>query len=67
MANNTKPFWCYIWHQQIFPYVCMHRYKKGMKKCQGCNTGKRLVQAELARVRAQSATEKEHGISHDGD
>jgi len=65
-ATNTadKPFWCYGWHQQIFPYLCMHRYKKGMKKCEGCKKGKELIEQESANLKKENMR---HGKSHDGD
>jgi len=47
MADNDKPFWCYVWRQQVFPDLCMHRYKKGMKKCEGCRKGKELLEEKI--------------------
>jgi len=55
MANNSKPFWCFGWHQQIFSYLCMHRYKKGMKQCEHCKKGKKLVARELDALREEAA------------
>jgi len=62
VTNNNKPFWCYGWHQQIFPYLCMHRYKKGMKKCEGCGKGKELLEEEM-KVLKQEARELGGSVS----
>lgn len=40
MAN--KWFFCARWRQQITEEVCLRRFKKGLKKCKGCEKGEAL-------------------------
>lgn len=51
MINKGKPFWCERWHQHIYEHLCIHRYKKGLKKCEGCATGLRLVSEEIGKLK----------------
>lgn len=38
-----KYFWCKRWRQQIEERVCLSRYKKGLKKCEGCSKGEAVA------------------------
>jgi len=51
MTNKGISFFCERWHQQIYERLCIHRYKKGLKKCEGCETGKRLVGEEITKIK----------------
>jgi len=47
MINKGKSFWCERWHQQVYERLCMHRYMKGLKKCEGCEKGEALLNQEV--------------------
>jgi len=47
MMNKGKSFWCERWHQQVYERLCMHRYRKGLKQCEGCDRGKELIEQEI--------------------
>ena len=47
MTNKGNSFWCAKWHQQVYERLCMHRYMKGLKKCEGCGKGKELIEEEM--------------------
>jgi len=51
MTNKGKSFWCEKWHQQVYERLCMHRYMKGLKKCEGCGKGKKLIEEEIAQLK----------------
>jgi len=54
MRNKGKSFWCETWGQQIYEAVCIHRFKKGLKKCEGCAKGKELLEQEIALIMEES-------------
>ena len=35
--------------------ACMNRYRKGLKKCEGCAKGKELLEQEIAELKKESA------------
>ena len=43
MANRW--FHCGPWHQQVTIEMCAYRFKRGYKKCRGCEKGKEMVVA----------------------
>ena len=61
--SKRKYFYCEIWGQQIYEEVCMNRYKKGLKKCEGCEKGKALLQLKIDNCKLQIERQN-HGI-HD--
>lgn len=33
--------------------ACMNRYRKGLKKCEGCEKGKALLEAKIAELKEE--------------
>jgi len=54
MINKGKSFWCKRWHQYIYERLCVYRYKKGLKKCEGCRTGEELIRKEIYDLKQQA-------------
>ena len=58
MGDDTY-FFCDRWGQRVSRLLCMRRYRKGLKKCEGCETGNSLLVAgyqktgQLAETRGQ--------------
>jgi hypothetical protein len=42
---ERKWFWCERWRQMIAEETCLNRYRKGLKKCAGCERGHLLLVA----------------------
>ena len=55
MMNKGKSFWCEKWHQQVYERLCIHRYAKGLTKCEGCKKGEELIEEEIAQRRREAA------------
>ena len=55
MINKGTLFFCERWHQYIYERLCMHRYRKGLKKCKGCMTGEELIRKELHILKQEAA------------
>ena len=53
MKNNY--FWCPWWNQRIQKILCIRRYKKGLKKCEGCETGQSNVKELLEERKDEKA------------
>jgi len=53
----SRYFFCERWQIMMAEDVCINRYKKGVKKCEGCKEGARRV-ATLLETRIPSATSK---------
>ena len=51
---KKQRFWCETWGQQIYEEVCIHRFKKGLKKCEGCAKGKELLVQEIAELKEEN-------------
>jgi len=66
MTNKGKSFWCERWHQQIYEHLCIHRYKKGLKKCEGCGKGAELLSQEIRRLRHDTGRLKSQDARRSG-
>lgn len=60
---QRKYFYCERFHLQMAEDACMNRYRKGLKKCEGCEKGKALLEARLAELNEEN---NRYIISHDG-
>ena len=61
---KKQRFWCDAWEQWVYEEVCMHRYKKGLKKCAECEKGKALLEAKIAGLKEEH---KAYGLHNDGN
>jgi len=43
--------------------ACMNRYRKGLKKCEGCEKGKALLAARVAELKEEHLA---YGLHHTG-
>ena len=43
-----KYFYCDRWRFMMAEDACINRYKKGLKKCENCEKGKRLLEIKIA-------------------
>ena len=46
-------FHCERWHLQMAEDACMNRYRKGLKRCEGCPKGKGLLEAKIAELKEE--------------
>jgi len=54
---------CDRFKQRIALWVCAHRYKKGTKRCAGCETGRKV----LEKIYQLYNKDKADGNHNDGD
>ena len=50
---KRKYFHCERWHLQMAEEACMNRYRKGLKKCTGCEKGKALLELKIENLKLQ--------------
>jgi len=48
-------FHCERWRMMMSEDACMNRYRKGLKKCEGCEKGKALLEAKIAELKEEHA------------
>ena len=53
--SKKKYFHCERWRMMMAEDACMNRYRKGLKKCEGCEKGKELLEQEIAELKKESA------------
>lgn len=51
--STRKYFYCERWHLQMAEDACMNRYRKGLKKCEGCEKGKALLEAKISELKEE--------------
>jgi len=60
----AKYFHCTRWRMMMAESACINRYKKGLKKCEGCEKGKALLQLKINNFKLK---DKAHGLHSNGN